>query len=138
MDSVVHFEMPYDDRRRMARFYQAAFGWQTKELGADSDNYVLATTTETDERGPKRVGAINGGFFPRKKDWPGQHPSVVIAVDDISRSMKKVADAGGKVLGEPIEIPGIGRYVSFNDPEGNRLAMLQPTAENIEKSKSRR
>jgi hypothetical protein len=28
MDSVVHFEMPYDDRDRMARFYQQAFGWQ--------------------------------------------------------------------------------------------------------------
>jgi uncharacterized protein len=47
-------------------------------------------------------------------------------VDDINQSMKVVADAGGKVLGEPMEIPGIGQYVSFFDTEGNRASMLQP------------
>jgi len=40
--------------------------------------------------------------------------------------MKKVQSAGGKVLGEPLEIPGIGWYVSFFDTEGNRVSMLQP------------
>jgi predicted enzyme related to lactoylglutathione lyase len=52
---------------------------------------------------------------------------VVIAVDDIKESMKRVADAGGKVLGEPMEIPGVGQYVSFFDTEGNRVSILQPT-----------
>jgi predicted enzyme related to lactoylglutathione lyase len=69
MDSVVHFEMPYDDRERMAKFYRAAFGWQTRMLGEEVGNYVIATTTETDESGPKKPGAINGGFFARKPDW---------------------------------------------------------------------
>ena len=95
MDSVVHFEMPYDDRERMAKFYRDAFGWQTRMLGQEMGNYVIATTTESDESRPKRPGAINGGFFARKPDWPGQHPSVVIAVDDIKAAMKKVAEAGG-------------------------------------------
>ena len=31
MDSVVHFEMPYENRQRMAKFYQAAFGWKRKK-----------------------------------------------------------------------------------------------------------
>ena len=48
MSSVVHFEMPYDDRERMAKFYQSAFGWQTQMFGEEMGNYVLATTTETD------------------------------------------------------------------------------------------
>ena len=100
MNSVVHFEMPYDDRERMAKFYGSAFGWQTQMLGEEMGNYVLATTTESDERGPKRPGTINGGFFPKKPDWPAQYPSVVIAVDDIKESARKVTDAGGRVLGE--------------------------------------
>jgi uncharacterized protein len=83
MNSVVHFEMPYDDRERMAKFYRDAFGWQTRMLDEQMGNYVKATTTESDESGPKRPGAINGGFFARKPDWPAQHPSLVIAVDDI-------------------------------------------------------
>ena len=130
MNPVVHFEMPYDNQARMARFYEAAFGWQTQMLGEDMGNYVLATTTETGESGPKRPGAINGGFFQRKPDWPAQHPSVVIAVDDVKAATQNVIDAGGKVLGEPMEIPGVGIYVSFMDTEGNRVSMLQPIPRN--------
>ena len=58
---------------------------------------------------------------------PAQYPSVVIAVDDIKEHMMKVQRSGGKVLGEPMDIPGIGLYVSFFDTEGNRVSMIQPT-----------
>ena len=59
---------------------------------------------------------------------PAQHPSVVIAVDDVDAAMKMVASAGGRVLGdgEVMDIPAVGRYVSFVDTEGNRLGLLQP------------
>jgi predicted enzyme related to lactoylglutathione lyase len=126
MDSVVHFEMPYDDRDRMSKFYESAFGWKTQFLGKEMNDYVLAMTTASNDSGPLKPGAINGGFFPRKPDFPGQAPSVVIAVDDIHASMNTVAKAGGKVFGEPMEIPGIGQYVAFEDTEGNRISMLQP------------
>lgn len=126
MNPVVHFEMPYDDPLRMSRFYERAFGWQNQALGPEVGNYVVATTTETVDGRPSTPGAINGGFFPRKPDWPAQHPSVVIAVDDIGKAMALVKKAGGSVLGEPMEIPGIGKYVSFIDTEGNRVSMLQP------------
>jgi predicted enzyme related to lactoylglutathione lyase len=130
MNPVVHFEMPFDDRARMARFYETAFGWRTQMLGPGMGDYVVATTTETDASGPTRPGAINGGFFQRKADWPAQHPSVVIAVDDIRAAMRQVASAGGEVLGEPMAIPGVGQYVSFMDPEGNRVSMLEPIPRN--------
>jgi predicted enzyme related to lactoylglutathione lyase len=55
-----------------------------------------------------------------------QHPSVVIAVADIREAMGKVEKAGGQVLGEPMDIPGVGAYVSFVDTEGNRASLLQP------------
>jgi len=130
MDPVVHFEMPYGDGKRMAKFYKKVFSWQTLMLGADMGNYVLATTTETTRNGPRKPGRINGGFYPRKPDWPAQYPSIVIAVDDVKKSMKRVAAGGGKVLGEPMEIPGVGLYVSIIDTEGNRVSMLQPVPQN--------
>ena len=126
MESVVHFEMPYEDRKRMAKFYRSAFGWRTRLLGEKMGSYVLATTVETDAKGPTRPGAINGGFYPKKPDWPAQYPSIVIAVADITKAAAKVVTLGGSVLGEPMDIPGVGRYVSFMDPEGNRVSMLQP------------
>jgi len=126
MDPVVHFEMPYDDRERIARFYREAFGWKLEMLGADMGNYVLATTAEQDTRPEAPRGAINGGFFPRSPDMPGQHPSLVIGVRDVQAAMKAVEAAGGQVLGTPMQIPGVGQYVAFRDTEGNRLSMLQP------------
>jgi len=127
MDPVVHFEMPADNRKRMAEFYTKAFGWETQQLGPEMGDYVIVTTTETDsDRMIKTPGTINGGFYQRTDDAPLQCPSVVISVHDIRDSMGKVEKAGGKVLGEPMEIPGVGMYVSFIDTEGNRVSMLQP------------
>src|SRR5688572_19458148 len=114
MNPVVHIEMPAEDRKRMADFYSKVFGWKTQQLGEEMGNYVMATTTETDEKGfPKKPGAINGGFFQKTDDKPPQYPSIVIAVADVKDHMKQVERTGGKVLGEPWDIPGVGLYVSF-------------------------
>lgn len=126
MNPVVHFEMPYEDKARLSSFYAKAFGWQMQPTGEEMGNYVLAITTETKDDRPVQPGAINGGFFEKKPDWPAQHPSVVIEVPDIVESMAQVARAGGEVLGEPMDIPGVGAYISFMDTEGNRVGMLQP------------
>ena len=126
MNPVVHFEMPYEDKARVSAFYSKAFGWRTQAMGEEMGNYVLATTTEIKDGRPAEPGAINGGFFEKKPDWPAQYPSVVIAVENIAESMAQVSQAGGIVLGEPMEIPGVGTYVSFIDTEKNRVSMLQP------------
>jgi len=127
MSPVVHFEMPYEDHERLAKFYTEAFGWEMQKFGKEMGDYVTAATTDTDEnKMVKTPGAINGGFFPKRTDMPAQYPSVVIAVEDIKKAMKKINEVGGKVLGEPVEIPGIGQYVSFMDTEGNRVSILEP------------
>ena len=100
---VVHFEMPAKDEKRIAKFYTNAFGWQTH--------------------------MINGGFYPKDDKMQEQHPSVVISVSDIKKSIDKVIKAGGKLIGEPMEIHGFGMYVSFSDTEGNRVSMMEPTME---------
>ena len=135
MNPVVHFEMPAKNKKRVASFYSQAFGWQMETMGENFGGYIVATTTESDAKTgrPKTPGAINGGFFEHSKAKKGfAYPSVVIAVDDIKKAMKKVKTAGGKVLGgqkpgKPDDIPGVGLYVSFIDTEGNRVGMLQPT-----------
>ncbi len=128
---VVHFEMPAQDSKRMSDFYAKAFGWQTKQLGPEMGNYILATTTDSDDKGvPKKPGTINGGFFV--KTDKNQVPGVVIQVEDIKDAMKKVETAGGKVLGgqkskDPDDMPGVGLFVNVRDPEGNKVTLMQPT-----------
>lgn len=123
---VVHFEMPYKDSARVTKFYQKAFGWQMANLGEAMGGYVTAATAETDEnRMVKTPGTINGGFYDIKASQASPAPSVVISVDDLKEAIKNIEAAGGKLLGEPQPIPGIGLWVSFEDSEGNRVSILQ-------------
>ena len=127
MNPVVHFEMPAEDRKRMVKFYSTVFGWQTEQLGPEMGEYVVVITSEVGEdHFPKQRGTINGGFYQKTEDLISNHPSVVIAVDDINDAVKKIKNAGGKVLNEPMDIPGVGSFSSFIDTEGNRLSILQP------------
>jgi predicted enzyme related to lactoylglutathione lyase len=125
MDPVIHFEMPAKDQERVRKFYESAFGWQTTPFGPEAGDFVLAFTIETDEktRMPKKRGAINGGFY--KKTKPDEHVRLTILVEDIREAMKKVEAAGGKVLGEPIEMPGVGLFATFTDTEGNLATLNQ-------------
>jgi predicted enzyme related to lactoylglutathione lyase len=125
MDPVIHFEMPAQDTERVRKFYESAFGWQTTQLGPEMGNFVLAFTIETDEktRMPKKRGAINGGFY--EKTTPDQHTTITILVDDIREAMKKIEAAGGTVLAEPFELPGVGLFTTFRDTEGNVASINQ-------------
>lgn len=124
---VIHFEMPAKDKERAKKFYESVFGWDMQIQGAEYGGYLLATTTESDEKGPKEPGAINGGFFDYDEKDPGkQFPSFVISVDDIKSAMETIKKAGGTIVKEPEEIQGIGNWAVFLDSEGNRVSILQP------------
>lgn len=134
---VIHFEMGYFDRERMKKFYGDSFGWNLQQMGPEMGEYVVAHTAETDENGMvKTPGTINGGFY-QKIDNPMSHaPSVVISVSDIKSAMQAVEKNGGTILGamdqngnpsmEPMMIPGVGLWISFQDTENNRVSLLQP------------
>jgi len=120
---VVHFEMPYDDAKRVSDFYNKAFGWEMNVTGEEMSNYITAHTTKTENNMSVTPGAINGGFF--SKSTMPVSPNVVISVKDIQAAMDSVKNAGGKILVEVMEIPQVGKYISFTDSEGNRVALLQ-------------
>ncbi len=85
----------------------------------------MATTSEMKPDGfPAEPGRINGGLYQKTADAP--HPSVVIGVEDVQHHVKKVEEAGGTILTQPMMIPGVGMFASFQDTEGNRLSILQP------------
>jgi len=126
MNPVVHFEMPAEDKARAKKFYETVFGWQMTQLGPEMGDYLLATTSPVDEKNMHiNKGAINGGFY--QKGTAGTIPHFVISVDNLTEHVEIVKNAGGEILNEPMDIPGIGKFVMFKDSEGNRVGMLQPT-----------
>ena len=120
---VVHFEIEATDRERAKRFYAQAFEWGLEQMDDAMGAYVVVTTGD-----PKEPGGINGGIYTN----PGAQAKevnayrCVIGVDNVKMAVDKVKSAGGEVIDEPMDIPGIGTYVRCKDTEGNFFTMLQP------------
>ncbi len=123
MDKVVHFEIPTDDLARAKEFYGSSFGWQLQTI--EDMDYTIAMTTPVDEKTqmPTEPGGINGGMMKRSADTPS--PVLTIGVDSIDDSMRKIAAAGGVVVQPRTEIPDMGAFGYFKDPEGNVLGLWE-------------
>jgi hypothetical protein len=126
MDRVVHFEIPTEDLERAKKFYSDNFGWKLNQMGPDMGNYVLVHTGPTDDKGmPQDKAFINGGLM--KRDPSVSAPVVVIAVADADAAVEKVKKSGGKLVGEILDIPGVGRYAYVQDTEGNVIGVIKPS-----------
>ncbi len=126
MNPVVHFEIPAKNKERIKKFYRTVFKWKLQQLGKEMGEYVLATTTKTNKNGMAKIpGNINGALMEETKHV--KHTVIVIAVSNIKTSLNKVKKSGGKVLNEPMEIPGVGKYAYAKDTEGNVIGIIQPT-----------
>jgi uncharacterized protein len=123
MNRVVHFEIPFDDKKRAMRFYAEAFGWKLTDM--EQMNYVMAESVPVEEKSrmPTEPGAINGGLFQRPKEAP--HPTLYVAVDSIDAALKKVESSGGKVVTPKTPIPGMGAFARVADTEGNVLGLFE-------------
>jgi predicted enzyme related to lactoylglutathione lyase len=123
MRPIVHFEIPADDVERAKRFYSTTFGWQLQDM--EGMDYTIVQTTDVDEQthAPRTPGAINGGMMRRTSETPS--PVLTIDVDSVEDALKQVQAAGGTVVRPRTEIPGMGAFAYFTDPEGNTLGLWE-------------
>jgi len=122
MDKVVHFEIPFDDKKRAMKFYAEAFDWKLTDMA--EMRYVMAETVAVNEKQrPREPGAINGGLFQRPKEAP--HPVIYVGVSSVDQALKKAQAAGGKVVTPKTASPGMGAYARVTDTEGNVLGLFE-------------
>jgi hypothetical protein len=60
---------------------------------------------------------------------PGQSFSywlAYVAVPSADDTVAKVKRLGGQVMVEPMDIPNVGRFAVFSDPQRATIAVLQP------------
>ena len=120
--TIVHFEIPADDVKKLAKFYSELFGWKIEKMPGPID-YWNIETVPVDEKGmPIRPG-VNGGMMKRQR--PDHKPVNYIAVESVDEYLKKIKVLGGKVLVPKMEVPGIGWWALAVDPEGNQFAIMQ-------------
>jgi uncharacterized protein len=115
--TIVHFEIPAKDLKKLSAFYQKAFGWKFKDSGMEGMQYWLITT------GP-RGKSVGGAMYTKmgKEDGPRNY----IGVPKIDAAIKQFKAAGGKEMMGKQEIPGVGWSFLGKDPEGNQIALFQP------------
>lgn len=110
---VVHWELWSKNPEKISEFYRKAFDWDIQHIPAM--NYHMVQTGGD--------GGINGGIMkPQEGPWPG-NMAFYIQVDDLDLFAKRVKDAGGKMLVEKMEVPGVGHLSLFEDTDGRVLGM---------------
>ncbi|HET7474590.1 MAG TPA: VOC family protein [Dermatophilaceae bacterium] len=125
MRKVVHFEIPAEDLDRAKGFYSSVFDWQLQTMPVPGGDYTIVMTTPVDEQTqlPTAPGAINGGMMQRDERTPG--PVITIDVEAIDEALKQIEAGGGSTVTPRTEIPGMGAYAYFKDPEGNVLGLWE-------------
>jgi predicted enzyme related to lactoylglutathione lyase len=99
---------------KVADFYAKIYDWKIDDR--PELNYRIVDTGGE--------GGINGGILKPQREgpWPG-NMLFYIAVDDLAPYRKKVVAAGGKIHVEEQEVPGMGSFSLFTDPEGRMMGL---------------
>ena len=115
---VVHWEFWSKDPSKVSDFYSRVFDWKIQPIPGMDYHFV-------DTQGG---AGINGGIMkPQDGPWPG-NMAFYIDVDDLASYRKRITDAGGKILVEEQEVPGMGAFSLFSDPDGRVLGIWKQTA----------
>jgi predicted enzyme related to lactoylglutathione lyase len=110
---VVHWEFWSEAPAKVAQFYETVFDWKARHI-AQMD-YTLVETGGS--------GGINGGIMtPKKGPWPGKL-ALYIDVDDLETYTRRIVEAGGKIHVAKQDVPGVGQFALFEDPDGRVMGL---------------
>jgi predicted enzyme related to lactoylglutathione lyase len=97
------------------RFYEAVFGWTTKDMGEEYGGYRIFS------RGEEQVAGLMANPKP---EIPAMWTPYV-GVDDTDATCKKATELGAQVLVEPMDIPNIGRFAILKDAQGAVFGIIK-------------
>jgi uncharacterized protein len=109
---IQHHEWNTRNPKRLQSFYGRIFDWKFNDKAMPG--YTL-------------IEGIGGIFeiTPQMGDMPAGITNYV-NVDDLDAKEKLVRAAGGTIYKSKQEVPGMGWFTIFADPDNNTVAMWQP------------
>lgn len=117
---IVHFEIGCKDLDKTRKFYSETLGWEYMP-GAPNMAMIGNIGTYCEKKTEGIGGHINCLGHP-----PHNYVTVYAQVDDIGAALSKIEKAGGKTLIPKTEVPQMGHFAWFTDPEGNALGLWTP------------
>lgn len=111
----VWFHLRTSNPEAAARFYGEVVGWKSSTMEMEGASFPMFSNAQ------ETVAHVE----PQAKG-PACFVSYA-AVDDVDAAARRVKDAGGKVLGDAVDMPGIGRMVEVQDQDGARFFLYRAT-----------
>jgi len=114
---LCHFELMTTDLAKCTSFYGTVFGWKF-----DNDSMPGYTLVDTGQE-------PTGGIFSAPEVAPGPCANIYFQVDDIEGTLQRASESGGMIIVDKTEIPGVGHFGMFTDPEGIAVGVMQPAGQ---------
>lgn len=101
-------------------FYSVLFGWERRDSSADAPSGRYYEWFDGEE--------AFGGMMPIAEDWGPVPPhwAIYLLVDDVDALAGRVGELGGVATIPPTDIPGVGRFAGFADPQGAHFLVIRP------------
>lgn len=96
-------------------FYGGLFGWQFDVMDMGGENYYVASLD----------GEKIAGIMAKPSEMPAPCWGQYVTVCDIQATAEQVKALGGTLLTRPTDIPGVGKFIVFQDPQGALLSAIQ-------------
>ncbi len=114
-------ELMTTDTEAAKGFYGELLGWQFKSMDMPTGQYHVVSIGEEQIAGIMATPPESAGAPPFWGNY--------VTVDDVDALQDKVPALGGKVLVPPTDIPGVGRFMLFQDPQGAALSVITYASE---------
>jgi predicted enzyme related to lactoylglutathione lyase len=112
---VVHAEIRSADPDATRAFFGALFGWTYPQEGA-FPGYTFVDTGVPD--------SLYTAISPRQGD--DDLVTFFVGVDDIKQTVAQAVELGGRVVQEPVSVPGVS-FGLIADPQGHIVGLAQQT-----------
>lgn len=113
-NSLCHWEFMVHDVETSKAFYGKVFDWSF-----DDQSYPGYTLIHTGKE-------PSGGMMAKPAEAPMPCLSQYFQVDSVDGTMAKVTAGGGRVIVPKMEIPKVGWFAMFTDPDGIPVGILEP------------
>jgi predicted enzyme related to lactoylglutathione lyase len=111
------FECGSTDAAKSKSFYTQLFGWNAADVPmGPGGTYTLFKSGDRDIAGLYQLSG------PQFQGVPS-HWMTYVAVDDVDGAARRAGTLGGKVMAEPMDIPGVGRMAVLKDPTDAVIAV---------------
>jgi predicted enzyme related to lactoylglutathione lyase len=109
---ICYIEIPAVDIKQSVSFYQAVFGWKTRQRGNGSIAF------------DDTVGEVSGTWVLGRKPAADPGLLIYIMVDSVAATVDAVIANGGKIV-QPIGMDAPEITARFSDPAGNVIGLYQ-------------